>query len=216
MSDALVLHGYWRSGTSYRTRIALEIKSLVYRQVPVDLRAGEQKSARFAELNPQGLVPALETVDGVLTQSPAILEWLEERYPEPPLLPSAPTDRAVVRAMAMTVACDIHPLNNLRILQYLKHSLNAGQAAVDAWTRRWISEGFQALETMIAHHGGRFAFGESLTVADCHLVPQYYSAQRFGIDCAPWPRLVEAVRNAMAEEPVRRAHPDYQPDADPV
>jgi maleylpyruvate isomerase len=165
-------------------------------------------------LNPLGLVPALETPDGVLTQSSAILEWLEERYPEPPLLPRAPGERAIVRAMAMTVACDIHPLNNLRILRYLQHPLGQDQTAIDAWASHWIAEGFSALEAMISDHGGRFAFGDNLTLADCHLVPQYYSAQRFKVDCSRWPRLVAAVSKALAEGPVEQAHPDRQPDAD--
>ena len=214
MSDALILHGYWRSGTSYRTRIALEIKGVAYEQAPVDLRAGAQKSDAYRALNPQGLVPALETVDGVLTQSSAIIEWLEERYPEPPLLPPGPPDRAIVRAMAMAVACDVHPLNNLRVLKYLKDPLGQGQAAIDSWIAHWIGEGFAALETMIERHGGRFAYGDSLTLADCHLVPQVYAAERYAVDCSPYPRLVESARSAMAEEPVRRAHPDHQPDAD--
>ena len=214
MSRPLILHGYWRSGTSYRTRIALEIKGVVYEKALVDLRAGGQRSDAFLALNPQGLVPALETPDGVLTQSSAIIEWLEERYPEPPLLPRKPGERAVVRAMAMAVACDIHPLNNLRVLKYLKHPLGHDQAAIDTWIGHWIGAGFAALETMIARHGGRFAFGDRLTLADCHLVPQFYAAERYAVDCAPYPRLVDSVRNAMAEEPVRRAHPDRQPDAD--
>jgi maleylacetoacetate isomerase len=214
MSEPLILHGYWRSGTSYRTRIALGIKGVAYEQAPVDLRAGVQKSAEYLALNPQGLVPALETADGVLTQSSAILEWLEERYPEPPLLPQAPGERALVRAMAMAVACDIHPLGNLRVLKYLKQPLGHDQAAIDSWIAHWIGEGFAALEALIARHGGRFAFGDRLTLADCHLVPQFYAAQRYSVDCAAYPRLVESVANAMAEEPVRRAHPDLQPGAD--
>jgi len=213
MSEPLVLHNYWRSGTSYRTRIALNIKGVAYEQVTVDLRAGDQKAADFHALNPQGLVPALETPDGVLTQSSAIIEWLEERYPHPPLLPRGAGDRAIVRAMAMAVACDIHPLGNLRVLKYLKHPLGHEQAAIDAWIAHWISEGFAALETMIAQHGGRFAFGDALTFADCHLVPQFYAAERYAVDCAPYPRLADSVARAMAEEPVRRAHPDLQPGA---
>ena len=213
MSD-LVLHGYWRSGTSYRTRIALNIKGVEYRQEPVDLREGVQKSEAYRALNPQGLVPALETPDGVLTQSSAIIEWLDERYPERPLLPAAPAERAVVRAMAMAVACDLHPLNNLRVLKYLKGELEADQQVLDRWTATWIGEGFDALEAMIARHGGRFAYGDSLTDADCHLVPQVYSAQRFNVDCARWPKLLRAAENALAEPPVAAAPPDRQPDAD--
>jgi maleylpyruvate isomerase len=211
--SGLVLHGYWRSGTSYRTRIALNINGLEYLQEPVDLREGEQKAETFRALNPQGLVPALETTDGVLTQSSAIIEWLDERHPNPPLFPADPAARAGVRAMAMTVACDIHPLNNLRILKYLKGELGADQQALDRWAATWIGEGFDALEAMIARHGGRFAYGDTLTAADCHLVPQVYSAERFDVDCARWPRLSRAVENARAEAPVAAAHPDRQPDA---
>ena len=212
--SGLVLHGYWRSGTSYRTRIALNIKGLEYRQAPVDLREGVQKSDAYRALNPQGLVPALETADGVLTQSSAIIEWLEERHPEPALLPAEPAARAIVRAMAMTVACDIHPLNNLRVLKYLKRELGVDQEGLDRWAGAWIAEGFDALEAMIARHGGRFAFGDTLTAADCHLVPQVYSAKRFNVDCAHWPMLMRVAANAMAEPPVAAAHPDRQPDAD--
>jgi maleylpyruvate isomerase len=214
MSEKLVLHGYWRSGTSYRTRIALNVKNLTYEQAPIDLRAGEQKAEAFRALNPQALVPALETEYGILTQSSAILEWLEERYPEPALLPGTAAGRAIVRAMAMTVACDIHPLNNLRVLKYLKGPLGQEQPAIDAWAGHWIAEGFGALEQMIARHGGRFAFGDTLTLADCHLMPQYYSAQRLGVDCTPYPRLVAAAENAMAVQAVAAAHPDNQPGAD--
>jgi maleylpyruvate isomerase len=209
----LVLHGYWRSGTSYRTRIALNLKGVEYRQEPVDLRDGMQKSEAFRALNPQGLVPALETPDGVLTQSSAIIEWLEERYPEAPLLPSAPGERAIVRAMAMAVACDIHPLNNLRVLNYLRGEFGVDQQGTDRWAGTWIAQGFDALEAMIGQHGGRFAYGDTLTTVDCHLVPQVYSAQRFNVDCARWPRLLAAAENAMAEAPVAAAHPDRQPDA---
>jgi maleylpyruvate isomerase len=212
--SALVLHGYWRSGTSYRTRIALNLKGLGYRQEPVDLREGAQKSESYRALNPQGLVPALETSDGVLTQSSAIIEWLDERYPEPSLFPTDSAARAVVRAMAMAVACDIHPLNNLRILKYLKGELELDQPGLDRWTATWIGQGFDALEAMIAIHGGQFAFGSTLTAADCHLVPQVYSAQRFNVDCSRWPKLLRAAENAMAEPPVAAAHPDRQPDAD--
>lgn len=207
----MILHAYWRSGTSYRTRIALNLKGLAYEQAPVDLRAGDQRGEAFRALNPQGLVPALETDGAVLTQSPAILEWLEERHPDPPLLPAALVDRAIVRAMAATVACDIHPLNNLRVLNALKE-LGGDQKA---WTARWIEAGFAALEVMIARHGRGFAFGDTPTLADCHLVPQAYSAERFGVDLAPFPRLVDAVATARAVPAVAAAHPDRQPDADP-
>jgi maleylpyruvate isomerase len=208
-----VLHGYWRSGTSYRTRIALELKGLAYEHRGVDLRAGEQRSEAFLRLNPQGLVPALEVEEGVLTQSPAILEWIEERWPEPPLLPAEPFARAEVRAMAATVACDIHPLNNLRVLQALKRDLNADEQAVAAWTARWITAGFDALERLIGRHGKGWAWGEAPTLADCCLIPQVYSARRFEVDLEPYPGIL-AIDARAAEHPAfQAAHPDRQPDA---
>lgn len=210
----LVLHGYWRSGTSYRTRIALNLKGLSYRQVGHDLRTGKQKDAAYLALNPQGLVPSLESPDGVLTQSPAILEYLEERYPDPPLLPKGMADRATVRAMAALIACDIHPLNNLRVLKSLKQDLSADQAQIDAWIARWIVAGFTALEAMVARHGHGFCFGAAPTIADCHLVPQYYSGERFGVDLSPFPRIGAVVAAMRALPPVAAASPEIQPDAD--
>ncbi len=207
----LVLHGYWRSGTSYRTRIALNIKGLDYRQEPVNLLQGEQKGEAFRSLNPQGLVPALISDDTVLTQSSAIIEWLDERYPDPPLLPADPDTRAIVRAMAMTVACDIHPLNNLRVLKAIK-ALGADEAQRDIWAARWITDGFAALEAMIARHGGAYAFGDTLTLADCHIVPQVYSAERFNVPLNAYPALVRATNNARNHPAVAAAHPDKQAD----
>ena len=208
----VVLHGYWRSGTSYRTRIGLALKGVAYRQVGHDLRLGEQRSPAYLAMNPQGLVPALETDEGVvLTQSPAILEWLDETYPEPPLLPAEPADRAIVRAMAATIACDIHPLNNLRVLGAVR-ALDPD--AVSGWTTRWIAHGFAALEVQIASHGRGFAFGDTPTLADCHLVPQVYSAKRFAVDLSPYPRLAAAAEHARAHPAFQAAHPDRQPDAD--
>ncbi|MEZ5654325.1 MAG: maleylacetoacetate isomerase [Sphingobium sp.] len=209
----IVLHGYWRSGTSYRTRIALNLKGLAYRQETVNLLAGAQKREAYRALNPQGLVPALEVDGQVLSQSSAIIEWLEERYPDPPLLPRDADARAIVRAMAMTVACDIHPLNNLRVLKALKHDLGADDVRRDAWTARWIVEGFAALDAMIARHGGTYAFGDTLTLADCHIVPQVYSAERFNVPLDAYPALMRAVDNARANAEVAAAHPDLQPDA---
>jgi maleylpyruvate isomerase len=208
-----VLHGYFRSGTSYRTRIALNLKGVAYEQAGVDLRTGAQKSDDFLALNPQGLVPALEVEGRVLTQSPAILEWLEERWPEPPLLPSDPFDRAQVRAMAALIGCDIHPLNNLRVLTVLRSGFGADQAAVDAWAGRWIGAGFDALETMIVKHGGRWSWGDAPTLVDCYLIPQVYSARRFAVDLSPWPRILEIDRFAAEHPAFAAAHPDRQPDA---
>ena len=210
MSKELVLHGYWRSGTSYRTRIALNLKGLSYRQVPCDLRSGEQHSQHFLKLNPQGLVPALVAGTTVLTQSSAILEWLEETHREPPLLPRDADARAIVRAMAMTIACDIHPLNNLRVLRALKHDLGVDEGGRDAWAARWIAEGFAALEVLVARHGGKFAFGDSLTLADCHLVPQVYSACRFAVPLDAYPVLCAAAKRAERVPEVAAAHPDRQ------
>jgi maleylpyruvate isomerase len=210
----LTLHGYWRSTTAYRVRIALGVKGVAYEQVTHDLRTGAQREAGYLALNPQGLVPALETGDAVLTQSPAILEWIEEVYPDPPLLPANPNDRAIVRAMAAAIACDIHPINNLRILNTLRAEFGADDAAVNRWIVLWIGDGFAALETMIAGHGGGFAFGATPTIADCHLVPQVYSAERFAVDLSPFPHLVAAANEACALPAFAAAHPDRQPDAD--
>ncbi len=209
----MILHGYFRSGTAYRTRIALNLKGLTYDQRGIDLRQGEQRAASFLALNPQGLVPALETDGAILTQSPAILEWLEETYPEPPLLPPDATGRAQVRAMAALIGCDIHPLNNLRVLGAVR-ALGADDAAVDAWAGRWISAGFDALEALVARHGDGWCFGATPTLADCYLIPQIYSARRFHLDLSPWPRLLTVEDRACFEPAVVAAHPDRQPDAD--
>ncbi|MBQ1543479.1 maleylacetoacetate isomerase [Caulobacter sp. CCUG 60055] len=208
-----ILHAYWRSGTSYRTRIALNLKGLAYETAPVDLRAGEQKSDAYRALNPQGLVPALEIDGAVLTQSPAILEWLEEAHPTPPLLPADAVGRAHVRAMAALVACDIHPLNNLRILQTLKNDLGAGEDQVKAWTARWIGDGFSALEALIGRHGRGWAYGDAPTLADCCLIPQVYSAERFEVDLSPYPRIRAVAEQAGGHPAFAAARPDRQPDA---
>ncbi|WP_454885562.1 maleylacetoacetate isomerase [Sphingomonas oryzagri] len=211
----MILHGYWRSGTSYRTRIALNLKGVAYEQSAYDLRAGAQNGADYRALNPQMLVPTLEVNGTLLTQSPAILEWLEERYPEPALLPQDMSERATVRAMAALIGCDVHPLGNLRVLGQLRTQFGADSAAVKQWTARWIGDGFAALETLIGRHGGRFAFGDMPTLVECYLVPQLYSAERFSIDVSPYPRLLAVANAARALPEVEAAHPDRQPDADP-
>jgi maleylpyruvate isomerase len=211
---SVTLHGYWRSTTAYRVRIALAMKRVAYAQVAHDLRTGAQRDAAYRVLNPQGLVPALETDDAVLTQSSAILEWIDETYPDPPLLPICANDRAIVRAMAATIACDIHPVNNLRILNALRTEFGADEVAVNRWIARWIGDGFAALETQIARYGGGFGFGATPTIADCHLVPQVYSAERFAVDLAPYPHLKAAADKARALPAFAAAHPDRQPDAD--
>lgn len=210
---ALRLHGYWRSGTSYRVRLALALKGVPYEQVTHDLRRQEQRSSDYLAIAPHGLVPALEAGELVLIQSPAILEWIEERWPHPPLLPPTPDRRAIVRAMAATIGCDIHPLNNLRVLKELRLSFSAVDAQVNGWIGRWIGEGFSALEQMIARHGDGFAFGRSPTLADCYLVPQVYSAERFGVDLSPYPRIVGAAARMRDLPKTGDAHPDRQPDA---
>ncbi len=211
----LKLYNFFRSGTSHRLRIALNLKGLDYQYLPVDLRSEQHRAADFLALNPQGLVPALVTEGQTLIQSPAIIEWLEERHPEPPLLPQAPDERARVRALAALVGCDIHPLNNRRVLEYLRKQLGCEQAAVDAWCRTWICAGFDALEALLAsdRQRGEFCFGHHPTLADVYLVPQVESARRFNIDLNPYP-LITAVDHACAQlEAFRRAAPAAQPDA---
>ena len=209
------LYNFFRSGTSHRLRIALNLKGLDYAYVAVDLRTEEHLGAAFKALNPQGLVPALVEGDWVLTQSPAIIEWLEERYPLPPLLPSGLEDRARVRAMAALIGCDIHPVNNRRILEYLRKTLGCDEAAVLAWCQAWIMDGFGALETLLAAdpQRGAFCFGHSPTLADAYLIPQVESARRFKVDLTPFPRIV-AIDRACAElDAFKRAAPSAQADA---
>ena len=206
----MILHGYWRSGTSYRTRIALNLKGLIYEQMPVDLRAGDQRSEVFLALNPQGLVPALEADGQILTQSPAILEWLEERFPDPPLLPDDTTGRAQVRAMAAVIGCDIHPLNNLRVLK----AVQALGGVTNDWAAGWIRPGFDALESLVERHGVGWSYGDTPTLVDCYLIPQIYSARRFEVDVSAWPRLADIEARASQHPAFQAAHPDVQPDAD--
>lgn len=207
------LHGYWRSGTTYRTRIALNLKGLAWEAVGVNLVEGGQHDAAYRALQPQGLVPALEADGLVIGQSPAILEWIEERFPDPPLLPPDPDDRAVVRGMAAAIGCDIHPLQNLRVLKQLGQDFGATTADTDRWAARWISDGFAALEQLIGRHGRGFAFGDRPTLADCYLAPQIYSANRFHVDLTPYPRIVAAAQAAAALPAFASAHPAAQPDA---
>ncbi len=208
----MILHGYWRSGAAYRVRIALALKGLAYEQVNHDLRTGGQAAPDYAALNPQRLVPALE-VDGlIITQSVAILEWLDERFPQVPLLPTDANGCAIVRGMVATIATDVHPLHNLRTLKMLRSAIGASEDQVNAWMAHWMSDGFAALERLIERHGDGFAYGDSPTMADCIVLPALYSAERFGVDTAPYPRLVAAAARtaALAEA----AHPGRQPDAD--
>jgi maleylacetoacetate isomerase/maleylpyruvate isomerase len=209
---SLVLHSYWRATAPYRVRIALNLKGLAYDYVAVNLLDGAQRAEPYRTLNPQGLTPTLQ-VDGrhVLTQSLAILEWLEETHPVPPLLPADPFERATVRAMAGLIACDIHPLNNLRVLQQLAR-MGLDDAARNAWIARWIGDGFAALEAMIADHTAGFAFGAEPTLADCLLIPQVYSAERYGVELTPYPALAAVAARCEAHPAFQAAHPDRQPD----
>lgn len=210
----LVLHGYWRSSAAYRVRIGLNLKGLTYRQATLDLRAGAQRTAGYRALAPIGLVPTLEA-DGLrITQSLAILEWLDERHPGTPLLPEQADARALVRAMAQIVACDIHPINNLRVLSALRSDLAASDAMVQKWVARWIGEGFAALETMVSEHGGAFCFGDRPTIADCCLIPQIYNARRFSVDLSAYPKLVAIEAGCLRLDAFDRARPESQPDAD--
>jgi maleylpyruvate isomerase len=210
----LILHSYWRSTASWRVRIALALKGIEFDQTTHDLRRGEQLGEAFLSLAPQGLVPALEAGGDVFVQSLAILEWLEEQYPTPPLLPASPAERAIVRGMTDLVACDIHPLNNLRVLQALRADFNASEEQVRAWIARWIGDGFASLEQLVDRYGGTFSFGDQPSFADCALVPQIYSARRFGVDLADFPKLLEIDTRAGILPAFSSAHPNRQPDFD--
>lgn len=212
--NGLILHGYWRSGAAWRVRIALGLKGLAYEQVNHDLRTGAQRKADYAALNPQQLVPALATDGIVLTQSSAIVEWLDESFPEPALLPADAAGRAVVRAMTATIASDTHPLHNLRVQNYVRDDLGADAVAMAAWNRRWIGDGLAALEAAVRLHGRGYAYGDRPGMADCFIVPALYSARRFAVDVSGFPALVAAGNAAAALPAVAAAHPDRQPDAD--
>jgi maleylacetoacetate isomerase len=203
----LILYDYYRSSASYRVRIALNLKGLEHQRVPVNLLEDQQKDPAFLARNPQGFVPMLEAGGLRLTQSLAIIGWLDRTFPEPPLLPADTDDRAHVVALALTIAADIHPLNNLRVINRLK-ALGHEQDARDDWYRHWIREGFDALEALAAPGAGRFLFGDDVTTADICLVPQMYNARRFEVDLAPYPNLVRADAAATALEPFAAAHPD--------
>jgi maleylpyruvate isomerase len=209
------LYNFFRSGTSHRVRIALRLKGLEAEYVPVNLRTEQHLGAEYKALNPQGLVPALERNGHVMTQSPAIIEWLEERYPKPALLPADVVGRAHVRALAAIVGCDIHPINNRRILETLRRTFGADDAAIDTWCQRWIADGFDALEALLAADKRRrgFCFGGTPTLADVYLVPQVESARRFRLDVARWPRIQDVDAVCAELDEFRLAAPALQPDA---
>ncbi|MEM9056489.1 MAG: maleylacetoacetate isomerase [Pseudomonadota bacterium] len=217
MNNPIALYTYWRSSAAYRVRIALNLKGLEWRAVPVSLvrDGGEQRKPAYRELNPQGLVPTLRYGDDVLTQSLAIVEYLDERHPAPPLLPADPLGRSRVRALALSIACDVHPLNNLRVMKYLKESCGQSDGDVARWYAHWIAEGFAALEAELANGGtsGRFCYGDEPTLVDCCLVPQVYNARRFDCDLRPYPTLRRIDEACLELEAFRRAEPSVQADA---
>jgi maleylpyruvate isomerase len=207
------LHGYFRSSASYRVRIALNLKGLGAEHLPHHLRKGEQCAPAFLAINPQGLVPALENDDAVLTQSLAIIEWLDETHPNPPLLPKDPLRRAKVRAFAMALACDTHPVQNLKVLARLRQ-LGLPEEQVTEWAAWANREGLSACEKLIAGETGPFCFGAQPTIADLCLVPQLANARRFGVDVAAYPRLLKAEAAAKEIKAFADAAPDRQPDAE--
>ncbi|MDC7703314.1 maleylacetoacetate isomerase [Vogesella indigofera] len=218
MADAAnvgrTLYGYFRSSAAYRVRIVLNLKGLAYAQAPVSLLRGEQRSADYLALNPQGLVPALLDNGVLLTQSLAICEYLDEAYPDSArLLPDGAVLRAQVRAVAQAIACDIHPLNNLRVLNYLKTELGQDEAARNGWYRHWVSTGFAALEQQLAASAGHYCFGDALTLADVCLLPQVFNAQRFAVDMDGYPLLARIAANLEQVPAFADAHPSRQPDA---
>jgi maleylpyruvate isomerase len=209
------LYTYFRSSAAFRVRIALNLKGLPYEPVFVHLAKGEHRKPEYAAVDPQGLLPTL--VDGrhALSQSLAIIEYLEEKHAKPPLLPQDPLERARVRSLSLLVACEIHPLNNLRTLQHLKRALGQNEEQINTWYRHWIADGLAKLETELARGGtGTFCFGDSPTMADCCLVPQIFNAKRYQSDLAPYPTVMRIFDACMKLEAFDRAQPSKQPDAE--
>ena len=213
------LYGYWRSSAAYRVRIALNLKGISAEQLSVHLvrDGGEQHKAAYSALNPLELVPTLTLDDELdadaLSQSLAIIEYLDEIHPQSSLLPASALERAHVRAMALTVACEIHPLNNLRVLQYLTQTLGVDEAAKNTWYHHWVASGFAALETLLKRHSGRYCFGDTVTLADLCLVPQVYNAQRFNVDLTPYPNIMRVWAECNQLEAFDDAAPERQADA---
>ncbi len=211
----LALHSFFRSGTSHRVRIALNLKGLTVENHPVDLRTEEHLADAFRAINPQALVPVLSTGSHHLIQSPAILEWLDETYPDPPLLPADAIERAHVRAMAAMVGCDVHPINNRRVLMYLRSQFGTDEAGINAWCGTWISAAFDAMEQMLAadKHRGDFCFGGAPSMADVYLIPQVESARRFQVDLSAWPHIMSIDAACQAIPAFAKAAPSAQPEA---
>jgi maleylacetoacetate isomerase len=215
MQNELQLYTFFRSSAAYRVRIALNIKGLHFKTISKALGKGEHQQPEYLAINAQGLVPALVVQDSVLTQSLAIIEYLDEEFPTPPLLPSESTARAHVRAMALAIACDIHPLNNLRVLNYLKRELKQDDPAVNDWYRHWVAEGFRPLEQSVQKYSsdGRYCFGTAVSIADVLLVPQMFNARRFEVDLSPYPKLVQISQHLESLPEFAAARPEAQPDA---
>lgn len=212
------LYTFFRSSASYRVRIALNLKGLSYEQAPIHLRrgGGEQFTAAYKAVNPQALVPTLEDGGRVLTQSLAIVEYLDEKYPQPPLLPSDPADRALVRSMALVIACEVHPIQNLRVLNHVKKEYNQTDDQVNRWAQHWIDLGLSALEQLIVAQPkrGKFCFGDTPTLADICLVPQLGNARRYGCDLTRYPTLQQIEKTCMALPAFSNAAPEKQPDSE--
>ncbi len=218
MAETLTLYSYWRSSAAYRVRIALNLKQLSYVTVPVHLlnNGGEQHADEYRELNPQESVPVLLDGARIFRQSMAIIEYLDEAYPGvAPLLPSTARERARVRALAQTIACDIHPLNNLRVMQFLERDFSSPAVERERWSRHWITEGFRALQALLGDNSsmGLYCEGDSPTLADICLVPQVYNARRIGVDLAAYPDIVRIEQQCLALPAFEAARPENQPDA---
>lgn len=204
------LYGYWRSTAAWRVRLALGIKGIGYDQQAVNLLDGEQRSAAHLAMNPQGLVPVLEHDGAVLTQSMAIIEYLEERFPQPPLLPADAVGRARVRSAALVVAADVHPLGNLRVQRWLRSEMSQDDAAVTRWLHQWMADGLSTLELFAGQYGGSFLFGDTPGLADICALPQLYNARRFGLSLADFPRLTMIDAQSSTKNWAIAAHPDNQ------
>lgn len=207
------LYGYWRSSSAYRVRIALNLKGISYSAVATNLRRGAHRTLEYAERNPQGLVPLLEDGELRLAQSLAILEYLDETWPEPRLLPAEPAARAEVRSLALLMSCEIQPLNNRRVLSYLERRLALETPDLHSWYRYWVAEGFAAVEAQLKRSAGRFCFGDGLTLADLCLVPQVYDARRYKCDLKPFPLIRRIEETCLALPAFDAARPENQPDA---
>lgn len=211
----MILYGYYRSSASYRIRIVLNVKGIDWENRPVLLNRDEHMAESFRSMNPMGFVPVLDDDGTVLAQSPSIAEYLEQRHPSPPLMPDDPVGRAQVREMLNVIGCDVHPLQNLRVLKYLRTRYDEDEAGIAAWARHWMAAGFAAFEALAAARSadGRYCCGAALTLADAWLLPQLYNADRFGLDLGPYPTIRSIAAHCLELPPVRDAHPSQQPDA---